>query len=60
MEKMAKQWPNFGQFFGKKGRYTIVNLIFGKILVDELGQKKWKVLKWPDFVDTKSHQYMVK
>ena len=38
MEKMAKFWS----FFGKKGRYTSVNLIFDKILRDESGSKNGK------------------
>ena len=37
-----EKWPNSRHFFGEKGRYTITNLIFDKILSDESGQKKWK------------------
>ena len=37
-----EKWPNSSHFFGEKGRYTITNLIFDKILSDESGQKKWK------------------
>ena len=35
-----EKWPNSRHFFGEKGRYTITNLIFDKILVDGIRAKK--------------------